>query len=148
MRHLFDQYGWYAGEGDGERSTDLEPANKSVSQDIGAPRSNFTGVVWIETPYFETTPAVPTVTDYTAAIQVMLDAKVLERRYYNILSACTYATSTNATFNAEGQACVSWRDAVWAKAYDVLAQVEAKTLEQPTVLQLLSMLPTMEWPNV
>lgn len=90
--------------------------------------------------------AIPTIEQYTVAIQDMLDAKVLERRYYNILSACTYATSTNATFNAEGQACVSWRDAVWAKAYDVLAQVEAKALEQPTVPELLAMLPALTWP--
>lgn len=104
------------------------------------------GDTWDGNQFITPADPVPTVADYTVAIQAMLDTKVLERRYYNILSACTYATSTNATFNAEGQACVSWRDAVWAKAYDVLAQVEAKTLEQPTVPELLAMLPILTWP--
>lgn len=88
----------------------------------------------------------PTVPDYTVAIQSMLDAKATERRYYNILSACTYATSTNEAFKAEALACLSWRDAVWATAYGVLDQVEAGTLAQPTIPQLLAMLPTMAWP--
>lgn len=91
-------------------------------------------------------PYVPTIADYTAAVQSTLDAKARERRYYDILSACTYATSTDATFRAEGQACVQWRDAVWAKSYDVMAQVQAGTLAQPTITSLLAMLPSMTWP--
>lgn len=90
--------------------------------------------------------AAPTIGQYTAAIQAMLDAKAQERHYDNILSACTYVTSTNATFHAEGQACVQWRDAAWAKSYDLMAQVQAGTLAQPTIPALLAMLPAMVWP--
>jgi hypothetical protein len=85
--------------------------------------------------------------DYVSAIQAMLDAKATERKYFGIISACTYGDSTNATFKAEAQACIAWRDAVWAKAYDVLAQVQAGTLAQPTVAAMLAMLPTMTWPT-
>lgn len=91
-------------------------------------------------------PPMPTVAQYTAAIQSMLDAKAQERHYDSILSACTYVTSTNATFHAEGQACVQWRDAVWAESYELMAQVQAGTLAQPTIPALLAMLPVMVWP--
>ncbi len=91
-------------------------------------------------------PPLPTVPEYTAAIQVMLDSKAHERNYDNILSACTYATSTVAKFKAEGQACVDWRDAVWSKAYDLLAQVQSGAIAQPTLAEILAMLPLMVWP--
>lgn len=90
------------------------------------------------------TPAVP---DYVTAVQAMLDAKAQERRYDNILSACTYATSTQPRFQAEGQSCVAWRDAVWSKCYELMEQVDAGALAQPTVDELLAMLPAMEWPQ-
>lgn len=88
----------------------------------------------------------PTEMEYVAAIQAMLDAKAQERNYDNILSACTYVTSTNAKFQAEGQACVQWRDAAWAKCYQLMAEVEAHAKPQPTVGELVAMLPQMAWP--
>jgi hypothetical protein len=88
----------------------------------------------------------PTLAQYTAAIQSTLDAKAQERRYDSILSACTYATSSVPAFAAEGQACVEWRDAVWSLSYDLMAQVQAGTLAQPTIAELLAMLPAMAWP--
>lgn len=91
--------------------------------------------------------AKPDVPDYVSAVQSMLDLKAAERRYDNILSACTYATSTQPKFQAEGQACVAWRDAVWSKCYELMEQVDAGTLAQPTIEELLAMLPTMEWPE-
>jgi hypothetical protein len=88
----------------------------------------------------------PAVTEYVAAAQAMLDEKARERMYDGILSACTYATSLNPKFKAEGQACVEWRDAVWARCYELMDDVESGALPQPTVQGLLAMLPTMEWP--
>lgn len=90
---------------------------------------------------------LPTESQYVDAIQSMLDAKVAERRYLGIISACSYAASTNATFKAEAEACLAWRDAVWLKAYQVLDQVTAGAIPQPTVAELLAMLPTMTWPT-
>lgn len=92
----------------------------------------------------ETPPDVP---HYVAAVQLMLDAKAKERRYDSILSACTYATSTQPKFQAEGQACVVWRDAVWACCYDLMDQVHTGQIPQPTVDELVAMLPAMEWPQ-
>lgn len=83
----------------------------------------------------------------TAAVQQHLDVKARERNYDGILSLCTYATSPNPKFAAEGQAGVEWRDAVWVKCYEVLAEVEAGLREQPTVEQLIAELPVIVWPD-
>lgn len=82
------------------------------------------------------------------AIQAHLDTKPKERLYDGILSLCTYATSTNIKFAAEGQAGVVWRDACWAKGYEIMAEVQAGTREIPTVERLLSEMPEFSWPAV
>lgn len=82
----------------------------------------------------------------TAAVQAHLDDKARERNYDGILSLCTYATSLNAKFAAEGQAGVEWRDAVWAMCYEILADVQAGTRPAPTAEQLIAELPSFTWP--
>ncbi|MDH5298114.1 MAG: hypothetical protein OEV91_03770 [Desulfobulbaceae bacterium] len=92
-------------------------------------------------------PLSPTLIDYQSAVQGRLDNKARERNYDGILSLCTYTTSGNQIFAAEGQAGVSWRDAAWAKCYEVLMEVAAGTRTQPTVAELLTELPAMDWPT-
>lgn len=82
----------------------------------------------------------------TSAVQSHLDAKARERNYDGILSLCTYATSVIPKFAAEGQAGVEWRDAVWAKCYEILADVQAGTRPTPTAEQLIAELPGFTWP--
>ena len=84
---------------------------------------------------------------YTADVQQHLDAFARTRGYDNILSACTYATSTVPKFAAEGQYAVEARDATWAKCYEVLAEVEAGSRPMPTLDELLAELPVLTWPN-
>lgn len=81
----------------------------------------------------------------TQVVQNYMDKTVQTRGYDNIHTACTYANSTDETFKAEGTACVSWRDAVWRKCYDILAEVKAGTREIPTEEELISELPKLEW---
>lgn len=90
----------------------------------------------------------PTIGEYTAAVQMHLDTKARERNYDGILSACTYATSSIPKFAAEGQACATWRDAVWASCYQIMAEVEAGQRQPPTIPELLDTLPTLIWPEV
>lgn len=85
--------------------------------------------------------------EYTAAVQEHLDTFARTRNYDNILSACTYATSTVPKFAAEGQYAVSARDATWAKCYEIMAQVEAGERPMPTLDELVAELPVLQWPN-
>lgn len=57
--------------------------------------------------------------------QQHLDSFAQTRGYDNILSLCTYATSTVIQFQAEGQTGVRLRDATWSKLYEILATIES-----------------------
>ena len=74
-----------------------------------------------------------------------MDKTVQTRGYDSIHTACTYTNSTDETFKTEGTACVAWRDAVWRKCYDILAEVKAGTREIPTEEELLAELPVLDW---
>lgn len=80
-----------------------------------------------------------------AVVQQRLDSWAKERGYESILSLCTYATSTVAKFQAEGQRGVEVRDACWQFGYQLLADVQAGEAPIPTDEELLQMLPPMEW---
>jgi hypothetical protein len=82
---------------------------------------------------------------FTASVQKWMDGKVQERGYDNIVSACTYADSTDAKFAAEGKAAKEWRDKVWRHCYDVVAQVVSGSRDIPTISELLAELPKLEW---
>ena len=79
--------------------------------------------------------------------QKRLDDFARTRNYDNILSACTYVTSTVPKFKAEGQYCVGARDATWAKLYEILAEVQAGTRPMPSGYEDIEpLLPVLEWP--
>lgn len=82
---------------------------------------------------------------YINSVQAMLDVAAQTRGYDGILSACTYATSSNTQFAAEGQACVYWRDSVWSKCYEILAEVQSGTRQPPTITELLIEMPNITW---
>ena len=81
------------------------------------------------------------------AVQERLDAFARTRAYDGILSAATYATSAVPKFAAEGQYAVQARDASWAACYQIMADVQAGLRAMPSVEQVLSELPTLEWPQ-
>ena len=84
---------------------------------------------------------------FTGAIQQRLDDFARTRNYDSILSACTYATSTVAKFKTEGQACVNLRDATWAAAYNILAEVQAGDRPMPvSIADIEADLPAAVWP--
>ena len=83
----------------------------------------------------------------SAAVQGWLDDTARSHGYDGILSAASYAISTNKKFSAEGKACVKWRDAVWAYCWRAMADVEAGKRSIPTASDLLAELPAMVWPQ-
>lgn len=99
--------------------------------------------------YSEYVPPLPTKEDLKAAleraVEVWLDTTVQQRSYKDIVSACSYANSTDHVFAAEGIACVKWRDAVWRKYYEILAEAEAGARDLPAAKELLAELPVLEW---
>jgi len=95
----------------------------------------------------EPAPTPPTVDDYRAAIQNMLDAAAQERRYDSGTTVSTYVNSTIPAWAAEAQAFVAWRDAVWAYAYTELEQVETGQRPMPSVEEFIAELPAISWPE-
>lgn len=81
------------------------------------------------------------------AVQSRLDDFAKTRYYNDITSACTYATSQNPVFAAEGQYCVNARDTTWAYLYGELAKIKAGTRTLPASYgELEPELPVLEWP--
>ena len=128
----------------------LDDANRVVTVNnwdttVGIPCPSDTplGSLWDGTA-FVPDPEV-TKQELQAAVQAHLDTTVQTRNYNGILSCCSYATSTDTTFAAEGTAALAWRDAVWRYCYDVLAEYEAGTRPLPTAEALIAELPVLNW---
>ena len=85
--------------------------------------------------------------DLTFAVQRHLDSIARKRRYDGILSLCSYSTSTDSKFSAEGKAGIVWRDGAWSKCYAIMADVQAGKRPIPTEEELLAELPTFAWPD-
>jgi hypothetical protein len=86
-----------------------------------------------------------TVETFRAAIQQHVDTQAQSRRYDSGNSLASYVASTNASWAAEAQAFVAWRDAVWLYAYAELDKVLAGEREQPSVEEFIGELPVIEW---
>ena len=96
-------------------------------------------------------PPPPTVEElqamYTVAIQKRLDDWAKTRNYDSILSACTYATSANPRFSAEGQRAVENRDATWDTGYAIVDDVLSGKRPVPTIEEVMAELPPLKWPD-
>ena len=105
------------------------------------------------TPVTVATPALPSPTEeqmiqqHVQAVQTLLDSTAQQKGYDGILSACSYAASSNSTFQAEGRACLDWRDRVWIKVYEVLDAVASGSSPMPGEAELLAEIPAMIWPE-
>ena len=79
--------------------------------------------------------------------QQRLDDFARARNYASMISLCTYATSTNQRFSAEGQYGVEARDATWAKLYEILDEVESGIRPVPSSYEDIEPeLPALDWP--
>ena len=85
---------------------------------------------------------------FTSLVQGRLDDFAKTRNYDDMLSLCTYATSKNSKFAAEGQYGVEVRDETWDKCYEIMNAVLAGEQEVPTDEELLAELPPLVWPDM
>lgn len=84
--------------------------------------------------------------DIIAGVQNNLDSFAKTRNYDGILSLCTYATSTNPTFKAEGERGVYLRDETWNALYVIMAEVKAGKRPHPTGFgDVVGELPELTW---
>lgn len=81
----------------------------------------------------------------TDAVQRHLDETAQGRGYDGILSLCSYIASPNPPFKEEAEAGLAWRDAVWLKCYQVMADVIGGVRQIPSEEELLAELPTIGW---
>ena len=79
----------------------------------------------------------------TNAVQRVLDSKAQELNYDSCLSVCSYIDTGVPKFDDEGRAFRAWRSAVWAKGYEILAQVQEGKREIPSEEELIAELPEL-----
>lgn len=81
--------------------------------------------------------------------QRRLDDFAKSRGYDNIMSACSYTTSTKPRFAAESQYAVEIRDETWDMLYQILAEVQSGVRPIPSgYADIESDLPLLEWPSM
>ena len=82
---------------------------------------------------------------YTKLVQNYMDKIVQAKGYDDVFTCISYVDSTDEIFRREALAVLAWRDKVWRLCYDVLAEVNAGKRAVPSELELLAMLPKLEW---
>lgn len=88
-----------------------------------------------------------TVSGAVSIAQARLDQFAQRRGYDGILSLCSYATSSDPQFAAEGALGVQLRDETWRTLYQILAEIERGQRPVPNDFsEIESELPTLEWP--
>lgn len=100
-----------------------------------------------EEPYV---PPVPTEAEIqkalTDGVQKWMDTKVQERNYDNVHTCVgTYLYSPVEKFRLEAEAVKDWVSYVWAKCYEILAQVKNGEREIPTLEEVINELPILDW---
>jgi hypothetical protein len=97
-------------------------------------------------PNMETVLMTENETAITVAVQALLDSRAQQRGYDDIFTLISYHNSLNPIFQTEGQAGLTWRDAVWTKCLEIKNDVIAGNRSMPTVSELIAELPEIVWP--
>jgi hypothetical protein len=102
MNYEFDLWGWYVGmsQAPGERTTTVPPDNISTSNDPSRPRSNFTGLEWVQLPYTPTEP-VPELPQQPRIVITAVDSDKPGMRYTDGFSDVTVPVGSTLRFTAQ-----------------------------------------------
>jgi hypothetical protein len=82
-----------------------------------------------------------------AGVDAHLDAAAQAKGYDNRNTFYMRAAVPGSPFYAEGLAFARWMDQVYAACYQLMAAVQAGDIEEPTLEQLIGMLPVLQLPE-
>lgn len=103
------------------------------------------GDTWDGERFVSPPPTPPSIKDYEAALETMLDEKAQERTWKDCMSARA-AAGYPSSFQPEGIAFVVWWTGCWEMAHSILAEVQAGTRTIPTVEEFLAEMPELVLP--
>lgn len=88
----------------------------------------------------------PTLIDYQASIDARVQETARSRGYNGASSCASYVASTVASWRAEAEAFVAWRDQVYLEVFEMLAAVRAGRAA-PSVEAVVAAIPAITWPE-
>lgn len=113
---------------------------------FGYTRADFPQATPPALPVYVPPPAVDMQAEIVKAMDALFDTTAKSKNYDNRIT-CALRAGYPGPFQAEGIAFASWMDAQNAKAYLMLAEVQAGTRPMPaTVDEALALLDPMVWP--
>lgn len=80
-------------------------------------------------------------------ITMWLDSVVQAKGYDSIVSCASYANSTDPMFRAEAESAIAWRDAVYRRGYEILADIPDGVTTPDEVMALLPQPSEFGWPT-
>jgi len=95
-------------------------------------------------------PPTPSLEDRAAVLLAGVDAHLnaaARSKRYDSIRAAALRAGYPGPFHDEGMAFATWMDSVYATCYEVLAKVQSGTIEEPTLEQLIGMLPVLQLPE-
>lgn len=86
-----------------------------------------------------------TIADYKLAIQGHMDAVARKKGYDSGVSLAGYKGSLVADYAADAEAFTAWRDPLWPNVFEIFGAVQAGEIPQPSIPELIEMLPPPPW---
>ena len=88
-----------------------------------------------------------TIDDYKNAVQAHIDAVARAKDYDSGISLAGYKGSAVEAYAADADAFTTWRDPLWLTVFGILENVQSGAIPQPTIPELIAMLPAPPWPS-
>ena len=82
----------------------------------------------------------PTAADISNAVQLALDEKAQAKLYQDCATCISYLNSSNTTWSGDAKAMNTWRDEVWAYAFQ-----QSAISPLPSIASVIAGLPTAPW---
>jgi hypothetical protein len=134
-----------------EHDTYIDLDGTMIPKDVDCP-AYVAYLAWCDTPgNVAQQPSAPSLQQRAAVllagVDAHLNAAAQAKGYDNILSAAIRAALPASAFHDEGVAFGTWMDAVYAQCYQIMAAVQAGETAEPTLEELLPMLPVLQLPE-